>query len=1011
MEGSQILAPASSSRRTSTTQGSDLQSHSSIGLTQLGSITTHPLCRRRSSPTSSPHLEALTASGFHWAKHQSRLQRVNGFLQSLVEGAFDAMERPGDTARDSVHRRVLVPVGIIFTIAAGITILTQVDQAGLCLAATAIAGISSALCWVVPVLRVRVSYSKLVGGVGLGLTAGVLLMDVCAAARLRPRTWQIVILVLDLMVLIESHRLLQQVVLALTLAVVAAERVEARWRYGLYEGGEWGTDAAVPSVCDCLRPPCEVPNADALHGWVIAVVVLAAEFYHTRAFAARLRAQLKAFDVSVKVAEHVAKLLAAYATDDARRVVTREGAALPRELREAYEQLLANLDSYRVFLPDSVLMSPQVYNDRRDSVASTSSELLAREWTQPASPMRPAPGAASENAEVAVCFTDIQRSTELWEFCPQGMYAGLHMHNAVIRDVYAVCQGYEVKTIGDSFMVAFDTGFDAVRFGLLAQEQLLAQQWADDLLRHPLCRYTEGPNGEPVWCGLRVRIGIQYGQVRVETNPVTGRCDYFGPTVNVAARLEALLPTGGLVATTDSVVRSIGPASRQQLGSPVVYDVGLRELRGVKESIRVAALVPQWLARRLLALSDASSPTSGNRVSPTPPPPPPPGREATMIALPHQNTDRGVLLQELDGLLEIRRCSPHAPPSVLGSPPQAPASPRVMLQSRAPSAFLQADSPRGETLTRLGRQAFESGYPVRTESFRSMGFTEGGSVTQETVRAPANVLPQRLNETLLSCAAVRMALTRMAPVGERVTPFVASIALAADQLRGVVECMLSSTVVVTFNAARPCPDHTDACRHFFSNTFRGPAHLGAASGSALSGHLSAGRRRFTCVLGGAVDFATALAEEAERCGDAALACGAVANCCASHRHAYWAQLWQVVGSPETHLVWEVDAQPDKWLLSDVEDVAASCARLEAFADDLAGISPNPLPGLFRRACSADPESEVLNAVLDELDQKHGCTAARLARRIRAGGVRIRPMPPLWDPRPLTPPRSATAPQR
>ena len=56
-------------------------------------------------------------------------------------------------------------------------------------------------------------------------------------------------------------------------------------------------------------------------------------------------------------------------------------------------------------------------------------------------------------APVCVLFTDIQASTALWGAHPEAMSAALDVHHAVIRKLIKKHKCYEVKTVGDCFMV------------------------------------------------------------------------------------------------------------------------------------------------------------------------------------------------------------------------------------------------------------------------------------------------------------------------------------------------------------------------------------------------------------------------------------------------------------------------------------------------------------------------------------------------------------------------------
>src|SRR5512140_2338104 len=83
---------------------------------------------------------------------------------------------------------------------------------------------------------------------------------------------------------------------------------------------------------------------------------------------------------------------------------------------------------------------------------------------------------------VALVFTDIQGSTLLWERCSVGMRAALDIHDRILRALLVSTSGYEVKTQGDSFMVAFPSVADAVRWCLDVQEVLLDAPWPQELL-------------------------------------------------------------------------------------------------------------------------------------------------------------------------------------------------------------------------------------------------------------------------------------------------------------------------------------------------------------------------------------------------------------------------------------------------------------------------------------------------------------------------------------------------
>lgn len=122
----------------------------------------------------------------------------------------------------------------------------------------------------------------------------------------------------------------------------------------------------------------------------------------------------------------------------------------------------------------------------------------------------------TETTTVTVLFTDVVGSTGLRT--GRGDTAAheiMSTHNELVRRQIEQHAGHEVKTIGDSFMVAFDSARRAVECAIAVQRSL-----ADHNRRNP---------GEPVV----VRIGLHTGEAISEGG------DLFGSSVDAAARIMA----------------------------------------------------------------------------------------------------------------------------------------------------------------------------------------------------------------------------------------------------------------------------------------------------------------------------------------------------------------------------------------------------------------------------------------------------------------------------------------
>eukprot|EP00756_Hemistasia_phaeocysticola_P032425 Hpha_TRINITY_DN16406_c3_g15::TRINITY_DN16406_c3_g15_i1::g.160206::m.160206 len=228
---------------------------------------------------------------------------------------------------------------------------------------------------------------------------GVLLADAFAASELRPRSWVLVILILDVTLVFNIPKMIP-LVLSLTLAFLLLERMEAVTRFGFYEVAA----SESPPACACADPPCSVGLTSALNHVLMFCVVISIDFYLTRGFATKLRFQLRCVQSAVDVAGAIAAALAKYDVDGAERNIVK-AKDLPKELVASYWELLSNLRSYRDYLPESLLQQQE--EDTLDS---------------PRGGIPPPVGGEA----VGMVFTDIQSSTALWEEYPESMLEALH---------------------------------------------------------------------------------------------------------------------------------------------------------------------------------------------------------------------------------------------------------------------------------------------------------------------------------------------------------------------------------------------------------------------------------------------------------------------------------------------------------------------------------------------------------------------------------------------------------
>ncbi|KAE8144587.1 hypothetical protein BDV25DRAFT_166492 [Aspergillus avenaceus] len=248
--------------------------------------------------------------------------------------------------------------------------------------------------------------------------------------------------------------------------------------------------------------------------------------------------------------------------------------------------------------------------------------------------------------ELAIIFTDIKKSTSLWETCPEAMRSAIQIHNDILRRQLGIIGGYEVKTEGDAFMVAFSTTTAALLWCFNCQMQLLEAEWPTEILEQPQCEVQYDMDNNVIFRGLSVRMGIHWGEPVCEKDPVTNRMDYFGPMVNRASRVSAVADGGQIFVSSDFmsdiqrnlevfadseraastgseegyVGESLGYNIRrelQQLNSLgfVIKDQGERKLKGLENPEPLYLIYPHTLSGRLSMLEndaakDKNAPTT-----------------------------------------------------------------------------------------------------------------------------------------------------------------------------------------------------------------------------------------------------------------------------------------------------------------------------------------------------------------------------------------------------------------
>ncbi len=170
-----------------------------------------------------------------------------------------------------------------------------------------------------------------------------------------------------------------------------------------------------------------------------------------------------------------------------------------------------------------------------------------------------------ERRLAAVMFTDVVGYTSLTQRSESLAMELLQEHRNTVRSFLERYGGREVKTMGDAFLVEFESALEAVRCAFDIQQSL-----------HEL------NSGRAPERRVLLRIGIHLGDV------IHAEDDVYGDAVNVASRIEPLAPPGGICITAQ-----VFDQVKNKFEFP--FDgLGKKELKNVGEPVEVYQVVFPW---------------------------------------------------------------------------------------------------------------------------------------------------------------------------------------------------------------------------------------------------------------------------------------------------------------------------------------------------------------------------------------------------------------------------------
>jgi len=184
----------------------------------------------------------------------------------------------------------------------------------------------------------------------------------------------------------------------------------------------------------------------------------------------------------------------------------------------------------------------------------------------------------------AITFTDMVAYSALAQRDDELALELLEEHRRLLREIFPRFQGTEIKTIGDGFLVEFESALDAAQCAIEIQ-RALSKRNAD----------------VPVERRIELKIGIHIGDV------VHRNGDVYGDGVNIASRIEPLAGPGGICVSMDveRQIRNTLEARFEKLAPT--------ELKNISIPMDLFRIIPPWQEEASVVPQSETASTRGSR--------------------------------------------------------------------------------------------------------------------------------------------------------------------------------------------------------------------------------------------------------------------------------------------------------------------------------------------------------------------------------------------------------------
>src|SRR6266700_3549334 len=165
----------------------------------------------------------------------------------------------------------------------------------------------------------------------------------------------------------------------------------------------------------------------------------------------------------------------------------------------------------------------------------------------------------------AIMFTDMVGYSALSQRDEKLAQELLEEHRRLLREIFPRFNGTEIKTIGDAFLVEFNSALEAAQCAIAIQRAIAHRNHDVSAERR-----------------IELKIGVHIGDV------VHRAGDVYGDGVNIASRIEPLAGAGGICVSMD-VERQIRNALEARFEK-----LAATELKNISVAMDLFRIVPPW---------------------------------------------------------------------------------------------------------------------------------------------------------------------------------------------------------------------------------------------------------------------------------------------------------------------------------------------------------------------------------------------------------------------------------